>query len=936
MEFSNPFNLPFAESLWAQYLADPTSVDPSWRQLFDQLRQGNRPDGRPGPRSAPLRPECPCADILLQNRVFHLIEAFRSRGHRYARLDPLGLNNAPGDGPDLSAHGITRVDLDETIPAGTYPVAGKARLRDVIALLQQTYCGHVGVELSHIQDDDMRTWLQDRMEQSRGRLPLSKADKHRILLKLIQAETLEQFLHTKFVGAKRFSLEGGESLIPLLDLLIDWGGKRGVNEVVMGMAHRGRLNVLVNILDKQPEALFADFEDRHPEGRLGVGDVKYHLGYSSDRTLDYGHVVHLSLAFNPSHLEWVNTVVEGRTRAKQDRFLDVHRTMALPVIIHGDAAFAGQGLVMETMQLAGLQGYATGGTIHVIVNNQVGFTTPPEDSRSTPYCSDIGRAFHVPIFHVNGDDPEAVAFVVDLCMDFRQRFHRDVIIDLICYRKLGHNEGDEPAFTQPLMYEAIARKRSVAQLYQDHLVQEGTISEQDALAMRLTHRQTLEHSLHEARAPGFKNPPVSPMADLWLRYRGGRDADTPDVDTGIPLSSLRDLLTRVSTPPPDFAVHPKLVKLLEGRREMAEGKRPLDWGAAEALAFASLVHQGYPVRVSGQDARRGTFAHRHAVLRSVRDGSEYIPLQHVSPDQGRFDIWDSPLSEAGVLGFDYGYTLDYPDALTIWEAQFGDFANAAQVIVDQFLTSAEVKWNRLSGLVMFLPHGYEGQGPEHSSARVGRYLHLCAKDNIQVCNVTTPAQLFHLLRRQMLRPLRKPLVLFTPKSLLRHRMVVSPLEEFTHGPFQRLLSDRDVKEPTAVKRILLCSGKVYVDLQEARQEHKVTDVAILRLEQFYPFPLNQLREELQRHPAGTPLVWVQEEPVNMGAWHFLRDHLPEDLRLRYPLCCMARPENPSPATGSHAAHKLEQTRLVMSALQAPLECGPPEGRVVQVSANLPV
>jgi 2-oxoglutarate dehydrogenase E1 component len=903
MPTTSPLNLPYVEALLEQYQADPRSVDESWQRYFQDL-----------PAPSPAAPSCATPGDDLQDRVARLVEAYRTRGHLHAHLDPLGMS-PPQGGPTPAEHGITDADLDRPVPAGTLPGPPATwRVRDILALMTQTYCGTTGVEVGHVEDPAIRTWVQARLESSRGTPPLDDDTRRRIHASLVAAEELEQFLHSRFVGAKRFSLEGNESLLPLLDALVEQSSSHGVKEIVMGMPHRGRLNVLVNVLGKQPEALFADFDDANPHEKLGSGDVKYHLGHSADRTLPNGRKVHLALAFNPSHLEWVNPVVLGRVRAKQDRYGDTDHTRALPVLLHGDAAFAGQGLVMETLQLSGLPGYTTGGAIHVVVNNQVGFTTSPWESRSTRYCSDVGKMFGVPILHVNGDDPEAVVSCARLAADFRAAFRKDVIIDLWGYRRHGHNEGDEPSFTQPLMYAVIARTPTVRRKYEQALLERGVLGKEDVQGVATRQKEALEGSLKRARDTGFRA--LSPMDSLWSRYRGGADAEVPDVDTAVPRSVLRGLLGKVFTPPPGLAVHPKLRKVLEGRAEVAEGHKPLDWGTAETLALASLLVEGVDVRLSGQDSQRGTFAHRHAALVSTLDGSLHVPLAHLGPAQGRFQVINSPLSEAGVLGFDYGYGLDSPDALVIWEAQFGDFANAAQVIVDQFLTSAEAKWNRLCGLVLFLPHGYEGQGPEHSSARVGRYLHLCARDNIQVCNVTTPAQLFHLLRRQVVRPTRKPLVVFTPKSLLRHKAVVSPLSELTSGAFHRVLGDGHGADPAAVKRIILCNGKVYYDLHQARVDRKRDDVAIVRLEQLYPFPLGPLTQEIMRFPVGTPVVWVQEEPWNQGAWHFLRGRWPEDLAASHPLTCVSRPESPSPATGSHGAHVLEQDRIVDQALGA--------------------
>jgi len=931
MDVTSPHNLVFAEELYEQFLANPASVDPSWRVYFEDVRRGGpqakgaNGNGHAQPTLSPFLTPVPLSAVTdqgvdrseldLQERTLRLIHAYRARGHKYANLDVLGLRPQDEKGPPLESVGLSTADLDRVVTAGTLPGAPRSTLRELIGHVQETYCRTIGAEFRHIEDGAMRDWLQRTMETTRNRLALSRADQLRILTKLTEAEVFEQFLGTKFVGAKRFSLEGAESLIPMLDLFIDHAGNNGTQEILIGMAHRGRLNVLINIMDKDPESMFAAFDDSRPETYMGSGDVKYHLGFSADRVTSGGNKMHLSLCFNPSHLEFVNPVVEGRVRAKQDRKKDGTRQGTMPILIHGDAAFAGQGVVMETMQLAGLKGYETGGTIHIVVNNQVGFTTDPVDSRSTPYCTDIGRMFHIPVFHVNGEDPEAVAQVVKLAVDFRTHFRKDVIIDLYCYRRHGHNEADEPSFTQPLMYQAISRKRTVREEYIGHLKGLGQVTEQEAEAIKEQKRAALEQSLQKSRLPDFQHKPISAMAGLWSRYNGGADSETPDVDTSINVDLARTLLTRLSAVPEGFAVHPKVARgPLEQRREMAAGTRAVDWGAAEALAFASLLTSGFRVRLSGQDVGRGTFSHRHAVLRSTETGDSHVPLQHLSPDQAHFDVYDSCLSEAGVLGFDYGFSLDYPDALVIWEAQFGDFVNGAQVIIDQFMTSAEVKWNRLSGLTLFLPHGYEGQGPEHSSARVGRFLHMCARDNMQVCNVTTPAQLFHLLRRQVIRPYRKPLVLFTPKSLLRHKAVVSDLSEFASGGFKRLLPDVTVRDKKAVKRVLLCSGKIYLDLDAARVEQKREDVAIMRLEQLYPMPIAQLRAELDGFDPGTPLIWVQEEPWNQGALHLVRGRLPKDLLDRHPFSGVTRDESPSPATGSLAAHRLEQARLVAEAL----------------------
>lgn len=906
-----PHNLAFAEELYAQYLEDPSQVEPTWRSYFDANWPANG-TSTPG-HATPPAPSGRGDSAHLQDQVDRLVAAYRARGHRFANVDVLALNPPVANGPSLEEYGLSQHDLDTPVSTQTVPGPNQMTLGQLVAMLQETYCRTIGAEFMHIEEPDVRNWLRLKMESARNRVALSNAEQLRILTKLTAAEVFEQFLHTKFVGAKRFSLEGGESLIPMLDLMVEHAGNMGVREVVLGMAHRGRLNVLANIMRQDPESIFAGFDDVQPERYLGAGDVKYHLGYSTDVELASGRKVHVSLCFNPSHLEFVNPVVEGRTRAKQDRFQDNGHMACVPVLVHGDAAFAGQGVVMETAQLAGLPGYSTGGTIHVVVNNQVGFTTSPQDSRSTPYCTDLGRMFHVPIFHVNGEDPEAVAQVANLAVEFRQTWKRDVIIDLYCYRRHGHNEGDEPSYTQPVMYQAVARKRGVRQEYVAHLTQLGHITPERAEAIRAEKRAALEQSLKKARDPSFERPAISSMRGLWSRYRGGRDADCPHTDTAITLTRAQNLLRKLGSHPEGFSIHPKLRQFMHHRAQMAEGTRLLDWGAAEALAFASLLTEGYPVRLSGQDSGRGTFAHRHSVLRATDTGDQFVPLNNLSAEQARYSVWDSPLSEAGVLGFEYGYSLDFPDALVIWEAQFGDFVNSAQVITDQFICSAEAKWNRLSGVTLFLPHAYEGNGPEHSSARIGRFLTLCAQDNMQICNVTQPAQLFHLLRRQVLRSFRKPLVLFTPKSLLRHKAVVSPLDDITQGAFQTVLPDLSI-EPAKARRVLLCSGKVYFDLLAERQAKGIEDVAVVRMEQFYPFPLTALDNALGVYPEGTPVIWTQEEPWNQGAWHFIRGRFSEQLLARNPLRVVARRASASPATGSHAAHKLEQDEILAAAL----------------------
>jgi 2-oxoglutarate dehydrogenase E1 component len=847
-----------------------------------------------------------------QERVTALVNGYRSRGHRCAQIDPLGLGRQDEGDLALERFGLADCDPEMRFATGNLAAGKFLPLREIVARLKETYTRSIGVEYRFVEEPEIRAWVQAQMERTSNRLALDEAQQVRLLSKLTDAEIFEQFLHTKYIGAKRFSLEGAESLIPLLDLVVEHAGEHRVEEIVIGMAHRGRLNVLANVMEKKLEEIFAAFEDETPESLLGRGDVKYHLGYSSDRLAPNGHPVHLTLAFNPSHLEWVNPVVEGRVRAKQERRGDKERKRVMPLLIHGDAAIAGQGIVQETINLGALRGYGTGGTLHVVVNNQIGFTTVWEDSRSTRYCTDVMRMLGCPIFHVNGEDPEAVAQVVRVAIAFRQRYGRHVVIDLYCYRRYGHNEADEPRFTQPVMYAAIDAKPSVRKVYIDKLVALGAVTEAQAAQIERTRRGILEAALERTR--GAKLPPtVYAMQGLWAGYRGGRDVDCPEVATGVADDRLRDLWTRACTVPDGFRVHPKLARLLDMRLEQRDEKRPIDWGTAEMLAYASLVSEGAPVRLSGQDSRRGTFSHRHAVLHDHVTGKRHTPLAFLAPGQGRFEVWDSPLSEAGVLGFEYGYSLDSPDALVVWEAQFGDFANSAQVIVDQFLSSSEDKWYRLSGLVLLLPHGYEGQGPEHSSARLERFLNLCAEDNLQVCNLTTPAQFFHALRRQVRRPYRKPLVVMSPKSLLRSPAAVSSVSDLVHGRFEPIVPD-GTADPARVRRVLLCSGKVYYDLDAARREARRDDIAIVRLEMLYPLRTDRLREVLAPYRDGVELVWVQEEPWNMGAWYYLQARLPDFVGERYRLRCVARPESASPATGSHAAHKIEQAQLVSAAL----------------------
>jgi 2-oxoglutarate dehydrogenase E1 component len=933
-------NAGYVEELHARWVSSPQSVDEKWRVFFEaearaEAKAGaveirRRPDGNgaaraAAPRQPSVRLELPhelpttvLAGAEAAGRVYALINAHRVRGHLYANLSPLEPPRDPGEELALETFGLSQADLDLTFP--TINVAGlpeQATLSRILEHLRATYCGSVGVEYTQLEQVEMRTWLRERMESTRNRGSLDSAQALRILAKLTDAEIFEQFLAKNFVGEKRFSAEGAESMIAMLDVLVERSAGLGVDEIVIGMAHRGRLNVLVNVLGKKVREVFAAFEDKHPDRFLGAGDVKYHLGYSSDVITRAGNQVHVTLTFNPSHLEFVNPVVEGRARAKQDRGARVAESAAggaarrprsvMPLLLHGDASFMGQGIVAETLNLAGLEGYATGGTIHVVVNNQIGFTTLPEDSRSTRYCTDITRMMRVPVFHVNGEDPEAVIWVAQLAAEFRARFAQDVVIDMYCYRKYGHNEGDEPRFTQPLMYAIIDKKPTVREMYVKNLAQSGKITIQQAEEIATARKAALSEALAEARTGDYLHPPRA-MEGLWSPYKGGPDRLVPEVDTAVPEAELLALLDKMATFPDGFTPNPKVLKVFQhDRRDAARSGKGLDWGGGEHLALASLLTQGVSVRLTGQDSRRGTFTHRHAAVHDAGTGEVYVPLANLSPTQGRLDLYDSPLSEAGVLGFEYGYSLDRPDGLVIWEAQFGDFTNGAQVIIDQFISSAEDKWLRLSGLVMLLPHAYEGQGPEHSSARLERFLQLAAEDNMQICNLTTPAQLFHCLRRQVLRPLRKPLVIMAPKSLLRHKEAVSPLADFAGGRFRRVLPDE--LDPSGVKRVLLCTGKIYYDLRDARRKLGRNDVAILRLEQLYPFN-DELSAVLEPYADGTPLVWVQEEPTNMGPWYFIHARLPDAIGHRLPLSLSSRAESASPATGSKASHYLEQKMLI--------------------------
>ncbi|MEQ8763005.1 MAG: 2-oxoglutarate dehydrogenase E1 component [Planctomycetota bacterium] len=917
-------SLQFVEAVYAEYLRDPESVSREWRDYFVDLeREEARPTGwrsgptfRPGslfrPASLPAAGGVSRADeaAMLQDRVDQLIRAYRVRGHLLARLDPLGFHEPePVRELEPEFYDLSEDDFDRQISCRTITCIGRATLREILERMRNTYCRSIGVQFMHIDDLDVKHWLQDRMEGTENRLSLSREEQRRILTKLTDATIFEEFIRKKYLGSKSFSLEGAESLIPLLDLAIERAAEHGVDEVVFGMAHRGRLNVLANIIGKSPREIFHEFEDPAQEAKMGSGDVKYHLGYSGNRSTSTGRDIHLSLCFNPSHLEFVNPVAMGRLRAKQDRFGDREHVRGLVILIHGDAAFAGEGIVQETLNLSELSAYKTGGTLHVVVNNQIGFTTPPEQGRSSRYATDVAKMLQIPVFHVNGEDPEAVAQVVRLSLDFRQTFGRDVVIDMYGYRRHGHNEGDEPAFTQPLLYEAIRQRKTVREGYLEHLLQLGGLTRDDADEIVVRRRDELEQHLSAARQPEF-TPRGDPLAQIWEEFRGGSEVKVPDVETGEPPERLAELLNALSQVPEGFEPHSKIQRWLSQRRQMAAGEHPLDWAAAEALAFATIAVSGRPVRMTGQDCERGTFSQRHAVVHDVKTGESFESFCHVSPDQAPVLIKNSPLSEAGVAGFEYGYSLECPEGLIAWEAQFGDFCNALQVIIDQFLVSAEDKWKRLSGLVLLLPHGHEGMGPEHSAARIERFLTLAAEDNIQVVQPTTPGQYFHCLRRQVMRPWRKPLIVFTPKSLLRHARVRSELQECSEGTFVRILPDPASPDPKAVKRILLCSGKVYYDLEEHREKLEREDVAILRFEQLYPLRDETVQEALADYADGTQVVWVQEEPENMGASRYLKVRFGDRLLNRFPMAHVTRPESASPATGSASAHRMEQERLL--------------------------
>ena len=919
----------FIEDLYEDYLRDADTVPDEWRAYFRGLENGDGRARKDVPHSdvrrefirigranghaagigaAGLSPE----GAEKQAAVLRLINAYRVRGHQLAKLDPLDLREDPNV-PDLDPafHNLTEADMDKEFNTGSLFVEERLPLSEIIAVIKKVYAGHVGAEYMHITDTTEKRWIQERLERSRGRPGLDAEERRQILQRLTAAEGIEKYLHSKYVGQKRFSLEGGESLIPVIDELVQRAGSKGVKELVLGMAHRGRLNVLINVLGKSPKDLFQEFEGNFSLDKAGSGDVKYHLGYSSDMQTP-GGALHLAMAFNPSHLEIVDPVVEGSVRSRMHRRHDTQGDQVLAVVVHGDAAFAGQGVVMETFQLSQARGFYTGGTVHVIVNNQIGFTTSnPLDARSTLYCTEVAKMVQAPIFHVNGDDPDAVIFVTRLAMDYRERFHKDVVIDLVCYRRHGHNEADEPAATQPMMYAKIKKRSTVRKLYAKRLVKAGVIGEEDADAMAKAYRDDLDNQ--KVVAPHMLGGVRNDFAVDWAPYFEGNWED--QAETAVSIARIRELNDNLQQLPEGFELNPRVASIMESRRKMGAGALAMDWGFAETMAYATLLQEGHRVRLTGQDSGRGTFSHRHAVLHNALNGETYIPLKSITTDPEDFVIIDSLLSEAAVLGFEYGYATNDPETMTIWEAQFGDFANGAQVVIDQFITSGETKWGRLCGLTLYLPHGYEGQGPEHSSARLERFLQMCADYNVQVCVPTTPAQFFHMIRRQQVRKYRRPLIVMTPKSLLRHKMSTSSLDDLAEGTFQNVIDEIDDIKAKDVEKVVMCAGKVYFDLLKERREREISNIAMVRVEQLYPFPEKELTNLLRRrYGKAKTVVWCQEEPKNQGAWYSSQHHFRRCMRDDQELLYAGREASASPAVGYPKVHHEQQRQLVEEAL----------------------
>jgi len=919
LSYLNNADIGAFEGLYQQYQQDPKSVDPEWRNFFEgfEFSKEDYTQVSANKTDAGLPENFVPEQFQKELAVSNLIGAYRQRGHMFAKTNPVRPRRKH-DGPiDLENFGLSVADLDTEFHVGSRIGLGTATLREIYELLEQTYCGSIGVEYKFVRTLEIITWLEQKMESCRNTPNFSREEKIELLRKTNEAVAFESFLHTKFVGQKRFSLEGGESIIPALDTVVEYGAELGVEEFVIGMAHRGRLNVLANVLGKTYNDIFAEFEGKAFGSDGFAGDVKYHMGYSSDKKVRSGKSVHLSLTPNPSHLEAVNPVVEGISRAKIDQYHDGNVNKLVPILIHGDHSLAGQGIVYEVLQMSQLPGYGTGGTVHLVINNQVGFTADYVEGRSSTYCTDVAKTTLSPVFHVNADDIEAVVYVIKLALEFRQKFHRDVFVDILGYRRHGHNEADEPRFTQPDLYRHIARHPQVREVYSKKLVESGSLTEKETTEMEEEFKQYLNDRLEKANQQETASV-TSFLQGVWSGVRRAKDKDFEQSPvTGVPqnkffeISQLVTDLSRNGSEDSNLKFFAKIKKLYQKRRKMVAEDKKLDWGMAETMAFAVLVTNGTPVRLSGQDSGRGTFAHRHAII-TAEDNTKHIPLNHISDGQAPFEVYNSFLSEYGVLGFEYGYAYAAPTSLTIWEAQFGDFANGAQIVIDQFVASSETKWHRMNGVVLMLPHGHEGQGPEHSSARIERFLILCAKNNMQIINCTTPANIFHILLRQMAYPFRKPLVIFTPKSLLRHPKCMSPLEDFLEGTRFREVIDDDFLEAKSVRKVLFCSGKVYYDLLERQQKNTVRDIAIVRLEQLYPFPEKQLLSILKRYQNAKKWCWVQEEPENMGAWGFV---LRIFSKTGNGLELVAREADSSPAVGSPKLHAKQQENLVRRAFE---------------------
>ncbi len=926
-------NLAYVEQLFETYLTDPNAIPEEWRSYFDKLPSVDGQQGRDVSHSSIREqfehisrnqrflatsgvPATATSDAdRKQIRVLQLINAFRFRGHQQAHLDPLGvLNRPPVEDLDLSFHDLSDSDRDLEFQTGSLNFGAESmKLGDIYDGLMRTYCGSIGAEYMHVVDTRIKRWFQQRMEPVRSRPEFAPKTRRHLLERLTAAEGLEKYLGSRYPGVKRFGLEGGESLIPCLDELIQRAGSYGAKEIVLGMAHRGRLNVLVNTLGKNPKELFDEFEGKKLADS-GSGDVKYHQGFSSNIMTEGGEI-HLALAFNPSHLEIVSPVVVGSVRARQTRRDDTTGSQVVPIIMHGDAAFAGQGVVMETLQMSQTRGYGVGGTVHIVINNQVGFTTSrQDDARSTEYCTDVAKMVQAPILHVNADDPEAVLFVTQMAMDYRNEFKRDVVIDLVCYRRRGHNEADEPSSTQPVMYDKIRKMKTTRELYASTLVEAGLLEADATKRMELDYRDALDKGDHVVKSL-VKEPNKELYVD-WQPYLGHEW--TAKCKTSVALKTIQRLGKKMGQLPEGFAVQRQVSKIIDDRNRMNAGALPINWGFGEIMAYATLLNEGHPIRITGQDVGRGTFSHRHAVLHNQKNGETYVPLQDLSEKQPRFEIYDSLLSEEAVMAFEYGYSTTKPDALIVWEAQFGDFSNGAQVVIDQFLSSGEHKWGRLCGLTLLLPHGYEGQGPEHSSARLERFLQLSAQHNMQVCVPTTPSQTFHMLRRQVKRPLRKPLIAITPKSLLRHKEATSGLDDLTEGTFQTVLPEKEPSDPKKVRRLIMCSGKVFFDLLEKKKADGRDDVAIFRIEQLYPFPNDDLDEMLSPYTRLQHVVWCQEEPMNQGAWYCSQHHMRNALHRLNPklyLQYAGRDASAAPACGHLSVHIEEQKKLVNDAFE---------------------